>query len=500
MVGDGLGHLGRLARGRRIVAAHDALDAGELHHGARDQVGLAQVGRALGVGRVGGVEPGLRRKVAGHLHDAFCLFQRGAQRFLEHHLAQAFHVGFERLLQVLVVEELGVVQAGGHHALVAVHDVLPEGRVAVRRDEELVGQRAVLVEQREVALVHQHGVHRDLLGHGQEQLVEGAHHDRGELGQVHHFLQGLRMQLGHEPRGLLGARRLLADGRLALGLARHHERPAQHVHQRVGVGHLVRAGRQEAVPPREVARDEPCELHGDHLVAEQCQKPTNRAAELLAAAAPALRLGPGHGAHHVGQQPRQKPRNVARGRAHHGVHVFRAALVAPLQGVHVHALAAREAGGRLGGVAVRIERDLGGRPAERLLGGLRLLGHVAHDHDQAPRRGVRLHVAVRHARGVQGAAHDAGQALRRGVQVERRQLFGADLEGKGLRRHVRPPSLPRRQARRHPPRRPRRRRRREPVPPRVPDSSRSTPSRWRARAGCSPCARWPISRRARRAG
>ena len=145
------------------------------------------------------------------------------------------------------------------------------------------------------------------------------------------------------------------------------ERPAQHVHQRVGVGHLVRAGRQEAVPPREVARDEPCELHGDHLVAEQCQKPTNRAAELLAAAAPALRLGPGHGAHHVGQQPGRSPGTSARGRAHHGVHVFRAALVAPLQGVHVHALAAREAGGRLGGVAVRVERDLGGRPAERLL-------------------------------------------------------------------------------------------------------------------------------------
>jgi len=59
MVGDGAGHLVALAAGGGVVGAHDALHAGELHHGVRHEVGLRQVRGALGVG---GVPPAPARR------------------------------------------------------------------------------------------------------------------------------------------------------------------------------------------------------------------------------------------------------------------------------------------------------------------------------------------------------------------------------------------------------------------------------------------------------
>ena len=69
----------------------------------------------------------------------------------------------------------------------------------------------------------------------------------------------------------------------------------------------------------------------------------------------------------------------------------------------------------------------------------------------------------------------AAELARGRMQIERRQLFGADLECEGLIRHLRPPSPPSKYS----------------GPRRARYSSRSTPWQWCARAGCSPCARWP---------
>ena len=245
---------------------------------------------ARGVGGVLGAERGVGGEVLGELLDAGRLGAHGAELLLEHDGVEALHVILQRTAQVLVVEELGVVEARGDDALVAVDDVGLERRIAVGGDQELVGERAVGVEQREVTLVHEHGVDDDLLG--QEQLVERAHHDRRELGEVDDLLHGLGGKLGHQAGLLLDLGDLGADGRLALLLAGDDLGAAQDADQVGGVGDLVRSGREEAVAARGAAGREPGELHRDDLVVEQRQKPADRTAELLVAAAPTLGLGP----------------------------------------------------------------------------------------------------------------------------------------------------------------------------------------------------------------
>ena len=125
--------------------------------------------------------------MVGELHQTGGLVAHGAQRFLEHDRVKLFDVGFERLLQVLFVEELGVVQAGAHDALVAVANGVGAGRVAVAHDDEAVGELVVGVVKREVALVHEHRVDDDLFGYLQELFVERAAQGCGVFGKVHHF-------------------------------------------------------------------------------------------------------------------------------------------------------------------------------------------------------------------------------------------------------------------------------------------------------------------------
>ena len=224
MVGDGASHLVALAAGGGVVGAHDALHAGELHHGVRHEVGLRQVRGALGVGGVSLVQLRVGGQVLRQRHDAVGLLLHGAQRLLEHHLVQAVDVRLQRMLEVLLVEELRVGQAGAHYALVAARDGVGVRRVAVRHDDEVVGQLAVRVVQREVTLVHEHGVDDDLLGDAQELLVERAHQHRWLLAEVHNLQKRLLGQLGAGARALLGLRHALADDRLARLLARHHVR------------------------------------------------------------------------------------------------------------------------------------------------------------------------------------------------------------------------------------------------------------------------------------
>ena len=82
----------------------------------------------------------------GERHNAVGLGARGAKLLLEYDGVKALNVIFERVLQVFVVEELRVVKASGHDALVAIDDVRFELRIAVRGDEELVRKRSIGVE------------------------------------------------------------------------------------------------------------------------------------------------------------------------------------------------------------------------------------------------------------------------------------------------------------------------------------------------------------------
>lgn len=274
------------------------------------------------------------------LHHASGLVAHGAQRLLEDHFIEAIDVGIQRHLQILVVEELRVVEAGGHHALVAVDDGVLMGRVAVGDDDELVGELAVGVVQREVALVHEHGVDDDLLGNLQELLVEGAHHGGGVLGEVDDLGERLGRQIGGEAGGRLDGRHALADDRLAGLLGGYDVGALHHGHEVVGRGHGVRAGGQEAMAARLAIGNESRVLHGNHRVTQKRHQPAHRAREHLGRGAPAAGLRPGDAVDDAAQHLGQQGRHILGGNLAHGVDVLGAVLVAALERVHVEPLAA----------------------------------------------------------------------------------------------------------------------------------------------------------------
>src|ERR1700743_1666324 len=91
-----------------------------------------------------------------------------AQLAVVDHLVERRHAVSQRLLAVLVEEELGVGQARAHHALVALDHRARILRTDVADDQELVGQLARRVQQREVLLVGLHRQDEALLRHGEE--------------------------------------------------------------------------------------------------------------------------------------------------------------------------------------------------------------------------------------------------------------------------------------------------------------------------------------------
>ncbi len=87
------------------IAAHHALQLGELSHHVADEIGLGEVRGPLGEVRIGADELGdLPRKHAYPLHPLILC----AELFLEHDLAELRHALFEHHLAVVVEEEFSV--------------------------------------------------------------------------------------------------------------------------------------------------------------------------------------------------------------------------------------------------------------------------------------------------------------------------------------------------------------------------------------------------------
>mmetsp|Transcript_5838 Transcript_5838/g.22820 ORF Transcript_5838/g.22820 Transcript_5838/m.22820 type:complete len:424 (+) Transcript_5838:342-1613(+) len=207
-----------------VVAAHDALQLGELADHVGQQVALGEPGGFLdlavehlelvvGLDRVG------QRRHAELMHDRMgkrrdplgALTLR-AQLAVVDHLGQAGQAVFELFLAVLVVEELGVGEARAHDPLIALDDGAGVGRRDIADDEEVARQFARRIQQREILLVGLHRQDQALLRHGQELGLEGAGQHIGALDQRGHFVQqGLVIdgrEAEHIGRGLELARDL----------------------------------------------------------------------------------------------------------------------------------------------------------------------------------------------------------------------------------------------------------------------------------------------------
>ena len=202
----------RLAVVARVVRAHRALQLGEFADHVGDQVGLGeQARRASRASTSAPISAAIAPASASTRSHAL---QLRTELVVIHDVREQRHAVGERLLLVLLEEELGVGQTRTHHALVAFDDIARRVRVDVRDDQEARAQLAVRVRQREVLLVRLHGQDQAFLRHLQERFLETAVVDHRPFDQRVHFVE---QRFRHHHLVVAGERQQMrADGFLAV--------------------------------------------------------------------------------------------------------------------------------------------------------------------------------------------------------------------------------------------------------------------------------------------
>ena len=443
MLGDGIGHGFAFTVVPCIVAAHGALQLGELAHHAGEQVGLGQLRSPFGIchrgargGRQGGSQPA----------DALAALGLGAQPGVVDHLGQLRQPRGQRLAPILVEEELGIGQARAHHALVAVDDA---GRIVdahVGDDQELVLQLAAGLEQREIALVGAHAENQAFLRHGQEGRVELAGVDGRPFHQCRHFVQQGRDLLlllvvdGQDAAVLLaGVGQLVGDHHAARLVFRlDMALLAQLTGVAVGVFQRDGAAGQEAVAVGDAVGRQTQYRAGQHAIAVQHHQPVGRTHEADGGEPVGQLVG-----HELGNgQLRQGlDDDLADDIGQHGAGLC----AAPVEDV---LLAVVPTGERrdlgplflgpfdqgLGGLAFGIQAHGNGRPLDLDLAGIGLGANAGQVHGQPARGGVDVGSGVfagQQLTGGQPRADALGEAVGQPGEGVRRQLFGQQLDQQG---------------------------------------------------------------------
>ncbi len=190
-------------------------------------------------------------------------------------------------LQVLIVEELGVVQAGANNTLVAVDDRLADARIGIGHDDEGARELAICVIRGEIALIGEHGLADDLGGHGEELLVKVTNQDCGPFAQIHDLIEDLRGRVDVDAELLLNLGDAVADDLLA-AIGGQHMGRLEHLFICARGRNHVLTRRQHAVASGGAGARDVSERDGNDLIAEQAADPANGAHEGGVLATPAL--------------------------------------------------------------------------------------------------------------------------------------------------------------------------------------------------------------------
>ena len=192
------------------------------------------------------------------------------------------------MLQVLLIEELRVIETCTHDALVAVDDRIGDLGVCVRDDDELTRELSVLVVDREVALVREHGLADDLMRDLEELLVELADKHGRPLAEVDDLIERALRHVHVGASALfLDLADALEDG-LATPLLAEDTGIFENLLVVCGRLHDVLARAEHAVSARLVAARDAGIGHRHDLVAQKCHDPADRAHERLMFRSPAL--------------------------------------------------------------------------------------------------------------------------------------------------------------------------------------------------------------------
>ena len=376
---------------------------------------------AAGIGGQVSTEMGLAGNGKRELLDALGLGEHAAELLLEGDLGQTLTELVEGDLQILLVEELGVVQAGAHDALVTIDHALGVLGLAVRDDHELTRQLALTVIDREVALVGEHGLANDLVRNLEELFIEGADEHRRPLAEVDDLLEDLLGRINVAARtGGLDLGDTGEDG-LATALGGKHAGVLEHLLVDGGAGDHMVTGAQDAMTARGVAARHVGKRHRHDVLAQKAADPADRTNERGVLVTPALRavVGPlqaGDGLLAQGRQDRggRGGRNVLLGKD-----VFATVGVLTTdQVLGSHTALAGKALGGLGGVAVGIEGDVGRGAALDLVNLIGRSGDIGNERGKTTRARDHADLAVGQT-GLVETLGDHGAKLLDGI-VQRR--------------------------------------------------------------------------------
>ncbi|MNX55269.1 hypothetical protein D3C86_860260 [compost metagenome] len=291
-VGDGVGVAGQTG----VVAAHDALQFGELADHAAGQIGLGQARGLFGLRRVSADKRG---DFTGQSGDAVNPLGQGAELGVEGDALQLVVPGVEADLLVLVPEEAGVVQAGRQDAAVAGGQGLAAvGGLDIGDHEEVGGQTVFRrIAHGEILLVHLHRQADHFGRQGQELRVHVAQDRRRPFGQTGDLVQQTVVIDQHQTTRGAGGLGGFQNAQLAVGHVQQDEVAFQ-----LGaiVGEVLDrerlAAAEEAMALGHVAAVDAVDLERHHRPVEQGDDALDRAHPAQASRAPAHRLGPGEAA------------------------------------------------------------------------------------------------------------------------------------------------------------------------------------------------------------
>ena len=410
-----VGDVGVLPLLQRIVAAHDALQFGELADHARHEVRLGEAHGLPATDKVGAGDQG--RQPVRQLLQPPGLVADAAELRVKHHLIEHGQAGFQRAQPVPIPEELRVRQPGAQNALVSgPHRRIAVGRLDIRHEQEARREAACPVLHREIALVRLHARHQHFRRQFQEGRVETADARHRPFGQARILCQ----QTFGEARTL---RRPVANARYPFFRVELHEgRPQLRLIVRES-GDCEGLRRHEAVAARAGREVEPCLRAADvdagrqRLAAEDGQHIAQRPDIAHRRIAPAHGFRPGEPARRIRHDVRQHLARRAARHLAHGEPELGLALPAALALVE-----AREAG-RLQEALHRPVRRADAR-ALALLGAVRLaLRQVLDDQRNPARRGEGPRASVCEVGFFQPIQHQAFEIAPRAVLHPRRDFL-----------------------------------------------------------------------------
>ena len=431
MIANGVGDLIVLPHRGGVVTAHHALLARELDDGVGYQVGLAQVRGASGIGCQVSTQVCLTGNSERELLDALGLSEHATELLLEGDLGQTLAELVEGDLQVLLVEELGIVQTGTHNALVAVDHALGVLGLAVGDDHELTRELALAVIDREVALVGEHGLADDLVRDLEELLIEGPDEHRRPLAEVDDLLKDLLGRIDMAAgTGSLELGDTGKDG-LATALGRKHAGVLEHLLVDGGAGDHMVTGAKHAMTTRGVATRHVGKRHGHNVLAQKAADPADRTNKGRMLVTPALRavVGPLQAGDGLLAQSGQNRRSRCGGNVLLGEHILATvSVLATDQVLGSHTALAGKALGGLGGVTVSVEGNVGRGATLDLVNLIGRGGDVGNECSQATRTRDHAYLAVGQT-GLVETLGDHGAKLLDGiVQRCRGHFFRTDLK------------------------------------------------------------------------